>query len=51
LACMLYGQPLWLLPLYEIGYVLLLLSAGLTLLTGALYMLRAKATMRSASAS
>ncbi len=50
LACMLYKQPLWFLPLYEIGYVLLLLSAGLTLLTGALYMLRARTAMRSASA-
>lgn len=42
LACMLYEEPLWFLPLYEIGYALLLLSAALTLVTGALYMLRAR---------
>ena len=42
LACMLYEQPLWFLPMYEFGYVLLLLSAALTLVTGALYMLRAR---------
>ena len=50
LAFMLYEEPLLFLPLYEIGYVLLLLSAGLTLLTGALYMLRARAAMRGTSA-
>lgn len=51
LAFMLYEEPLWFLPLYDIGYVLLLLSAGLTLLTGALYMFRARTAMRSTSAS
>ena len=51
LAFMLYEEPLWFLPLYEIGYVLLLLSAVLTLLTGALYMLRARTAVRSTSAS
>ncbi len=46
LSCMLYKESLWFLPIYEIGYVLLLLSAALTLLTGALYMLRARHEMR-----
>lgn len=48
LSCMLYEQPLWFLPIYPLGYLLLLLSAALTLLTGALYMLRARAEMRDA---
>ncbi len=47
LSCMLYEKPLWFLPLYEFGYILLLLSAALTMLTGALYMVRASAAMRS----
>ena len=50
LACMLYEKPLLILPIYEFGYALLLLSAALTLLTGALYMLRARTVMRSSSA-
>ena len=49
LSCMLYKEPLWILPTYEFGYVLLLLSAALTLLTGALYMFRARMVVRSAS--
>ncbi len=50
LSCMLYEEPLLNLPTYEFGYALLLLSAVLTLLTGALYMLRARTVMRSTSA-
>ena len=49
LSCMLYKEPLWILPTYEFGFVLLLLSAALTLLTGALYMFRARMVVRSAS--
>ena len=50
LSCMLYEKPLLILPIYEFGYALLLLSAALTLLTGALYMFRARTVMRSSSA-
>ena len=50
LSCMLYEEPLLTLPTYEFGYALLLLSAALTLLTGALYMFRARTVMRSSSA-
>ena len=50
LACMLYEKPLLILPIYEFGYALLLLSAALTLLTGALYVFRARTVMRSSSA-
>ena len=46
LSCMLYEEPLWFLPLYPLGYALLLASAALTLLTGVLYMLRAQSDMR-----
>ncbi len=47
LSCMLYEEPLGFLPVYEIGYILLLLSAALTLLTGGLYMLRARSAVRN----
>ena len=50
LSCMLYEKPLLILPSYKFGYALLLLSAALTLLTGALYMFRARTVMRSSSA-
>ncbi len=50
LSCMLYEEPLSILPTYEFGYGLLLLSAVLTLLTGALYVFRARTIMRSSSA-
>ena len=50
LSCMLYEEPLSILPTYEFGYGLLLLSAVLTLLTGALYVFRARTVMRSSSA-
>ena len=50
LSFMLYEEPLSILPTYEFGYGLLLLSAVLTLLTGALYVFRARTVMRSSSA-
>ncbi|WP_446831861.1 CDP-diacylglycerol--glycerol-3-phosphate 3-phosphatidyltransferase [Candidatus Foliamicus sp.] len=46
LSCMLYEAPLWILPVYPLGYALLLISAALTLLTGALYMMRVRGEMR-----
>ncbi len=46
LSCMLYEEPLWFLPTYPLGNMLLLISAALTLLTGALYMLRARHELR-----
>jgi len=46
LFCLLYHQPLWGLPLFEIGYWLLLFAAALTVLSAFFYLRAASAALK-----
>lgn len=48
IALMLWKQPLWILPLYEIGYGLLLIAAVLTVYSMCIYLAAAWPLMREA---
>jgi len=47
LICLLYHQPLWGLPVFEIGYWLLLLAAALTVLSAFFYLRAASVALKT----